>query len=309
MDKIICTAYGNSKENKGIAIIEKEVSYLPQEGKCNFCIEKDDVLYVPVAEKENVIKEYRLHEGKYVLSGSYPVSHFYSHGVFYDGLLILASFSDGVDAIYDIEKHCETDVYIHSRRSSQESGRSHYVGVTPDDKYVYAVDNGLQQIYLYSVEDKRFKLISLREFSHENIRLMPYSSYSGCAYLNTEKTNRIYALKYEDGRFHIRSIEKMEASENCFSGGNGISENGERLCVSLRGDDYLNYYRINKDGTLDLLSRIRCKVMPRDVLFKKNKVYVTCTNSDVIEVYDTKNDLLNKINEISIVQPVTFAAA
>lgn len=43
-------------------------------------------------------------------------------------------------------------------------------------------------------------------------------------------------------------------------------------------------------------------------MFKENKVYVACTNDNVIEVYDTKNDLLKKIREYHVVQPVTFAA-
>lgn len=127
-------------------------------------------------------------------------------------------------------------------------------------------------------------------------------------YIQAEETNRVYVLRYEQSQFHIESIENMEASESCFSGGNSVSADGERLCVSLRGDDCLQYYRINKDGSLDFLSRIRCGQMPRDIMFKENKVYVACTNDNVIEVYDTKNDLLKKIREYHVVQPVTFAA-
>lgn len=311
MDRILCTAYGDSSENKGIAIIgtDKNVTFLNVDGKCNFCIENKDRLYVPVQNGTNQIIEYRRENENYVQDGIYQTEYFYSHGTFFEGKLILASFSDGVDAIYDPETHKETDLFVHSREGRDEHGRSHYIGITPDHKYVYSVDNGLQQIYMYKIEDGKFILADIREFSQENIRLMPISSYSKCAYLNTETTNRIYILSYENERFHISDMENMESSDKCFSGGNSISANGKRLCVSLRGDNILHYYEINKDGKLKLLSRIACGNMPRDVLFKNGHIYVSCTNDDKIEVYDPKGDQLKKINEIFIKQPVTFACA
>lgn len=311
MDRILCTAYGDSSENKGIAIIgtDKNVTFLNVDGKCNFCIENKDRLYVPVQNGTNQIIEYRRENENYVQDGIYQTEYFYSHGTFFEGKLILASFSDGVDAIYDPETHKETDLFVHSREGRDEHGRSHYIGITPDHKYVYSVDNGLQQIYMYKIEDGKFILVDIREFSQENIRLMPISSYSKCAYLNTETTNRIYILSYENERFHISDMENMESSDKCFSGGNSISANGKRLCVSLRGDNILHYYEINKDGKLKLLSRIACGDMPRDILFKNGHIYVSCTNDNKIEVYDPKDDQLKKINEIFIKQPVTFACA
>ena len=312
MGKVICTAYGDSVDNKGIAIIDEDlrnIEYLLLPGKCNFCIERNNILYAPVQAEENVIMEFEKKDGSYLYKGTYPVSHFYSHGVFFEEKLILASFSNGVDAIYDVVTHKELDVCVHSRKGYETNGRSHYVGVTPDQRHIYSVDNGLQQIYLYRIMNDRFVIDDVREFSEENIRLMPYSQYSNCAYLNTEKTNRIYVMEYEEGKYHIKDIEKMESGEKCFSGGNSISEDGQRLCVSLRGDNILNYYQINKDGSLYLLSRVSCGDMPRDVLLKGDRAYVSCTNDNTIEVYDTKKDRLIKINEISVAQPITFACA
>lgn len=311
MEKIICTAYGDSLKNKGIAIIEedKKIHYLTVSGKCNFCIEHDGVIYASVQNEKNQILEFKRSEGAYSLAGAYETEYFYSHGCMFEGKLILASFSDGLDAIYDPDIHKVVDTYIHRREGRIDRGRSHYVGVTPDGKYIYSVDNGLQQICLYEIKDGKFVLLDIREFSEENIRLMPYSSFSNCAYLNTEVTNRIYVMSYEQERFHIRSIENMESSEKCFSGGNSISEDGKRLCVSLRGDDFLHYYKIREDGTLDLLCRKKCGEMPRDIVFKNDRIYVSCTGSNKIEIYDIKNNQLEKADEIPIKQPITFACA
>ena len=216
-------------------------------------------------------------------------------------------FSDGVDAIYDLRTHKETDVYVHQRRGYDCHGRSHYIGVTPDGEYIYSVDNALQQLYLYEMKDEKLKVVNVKEFSEENIRLMPYSEYSGRAYLNTEKTNRIYVLDYDGGSFHIQDVENMESTNECFSGANSVSEDGRRLCVSLRGDNVLQYYRIRKDGKLDLLTRTSCGAMPRDVTFRNDRLYVACTEQNAIEVYETGDDLLKKISEIKVTQPVTFA--
>jgi len=49
--------------------------------------------------------------------------------------------------------------------------------------------------------------------------------------------------------------------------------------------------------------------MPRDVLFRNNRVYVTCTDQNAIEVYDAENEGLKKISEIRVTQPITFALA
>ena len=302
MAQIIVTAYGK----RGIHLIDensREVIYLPVEGKCNFCIQNEGNLYVPVQADHNFIYEY---DSEYRLSGKYQVQHFYSHGVFFEGKLFLASFSEGVDAVYDLKEHRETDIFKHSRNGYKGSGRSHFIDVTPDRNYIYSVDNAFQQIYIYDVSGGKLKVHSIMEFTDENIRLMPYSSFSGCAYLNTEVTNRIYTLKYDDGQYHIQNAENMKTIGKCFSGGNAVSDDGKHLCISLRGDDRLLYYRLESDGGHELISDIKCGSMPRDVMIRQNRIYVTCTYSDAIEVYSETSAGLKKIDEFSVDQPVTF---
>ena len=196
MKRVLCCVYGDSEENKGIALIDEndEVSILKLKGKCNFCIEHENMLYVPLQADKLLMMEFAYEGGTYVLKGTYETRYFYSHGMFYDGKLILASFSDGVDAIYDVNKHQEIDYYVHEREGYEGRGRSHYVGVTPDKKYIYAVENAFQQIYMYKLIDEKLELVGIKEFEEENIRLMSYSSYAKRYYLNTEKSNKIYIL-------------------------------------------------------------------------------------------------------------------
>ncbi|MBQ9329020.1 MAG: beta-propeller fold lactonase family protein [Solobacterium sp.] len=312
MTPILCTSYGSNNSKKGIAIITREAeqyvtSLLPLPGKCNFAIEQDGILYVPVQTESPILMEF-LHDGTtYSLLGAYPVSHFYSHGVFFQGSLILASFSDGVDAIYDVGSHREIDVFLHEREGYSITGRSHYVGVTPDHNHVYSVDNALQQIQIYEVKEGRLVVVSTMEFGDENIRLMPQSHYSDRFYLNTEISNKLYVLRYENMAFSVEYEEPMEHSDKCFSGGNGISEDGTHLVITLRGDNFLQYYRIEKDGSLKLLARIPCGEMPRDVLFHKDRLYVACTGKNAVEVYRFESEMPIHDTDIPIAQPITFA--
>ena len=312
MKQVICTSYGSAEAEKGLVIItEKDDQYrcetIPLPGKCSFCIEHDNRLYVPVQAEQPVVMEYRRNGAELIHTGTYSVSHFYAHGVFYKGYLFLASFSDGADAVYDISTHKELDFFNHFRNGYSVTGRSHYIGVTPDQNYLYAVDNALQVIYVYEIRNNRFCLRSTVLFPDENIRLMPVSEYSGCAYLNTEITNRIYVMRYDSGEFHIQDTATMEVGDKCFSGGCAVSEDGRHLCVSLRGDDFLEYYRIHKDGSLTLLNRVSCGAIPRDIRFVNEMVYVSCTGDNSVEVYSTKGDILRRIQSITIPQPVTFA--
>ncbi len=316
-DGLMITAYGRGEKDKGVVTIRKvggryDRQLLPVEGKCNFCIQAGDRLYVSVQKDHPYLLEYRCVDGAYVCETACPTRYFYSHGVFYGGLLLLASFSDGADGIYDRSLHREVDVHVHARTGYPKTGRSHYIGVTAGGRQVYAVDNALQQIYLYDIVDSRFVVRHIREFGEEDIRLMPYSPYSGCYYLNTESTDRIYVLAYTEGRFHIQSITELTGAGGggkCFSGGNAVSPDGQRLCVTLRGDDRLYYFKILPEGDLVLLDRAPCGRMPRDVFFQDPEhLWVTCTDSDAVEGYAVRDDRLIKEEEIAVGQPVTFCA-
>lgn len=312
---VILTAYGSGAADQGVIVIDEEKDggntyirqILPIDGKCNFCIQVQDRLYASVQRDKPYLLEFQYDGGAYFQTGSCPTRHFYSHGTVCEGLLFLASFSDGVDAIYDMDQNREIDFHVHERTGYSDAGRSHYIGATYDLRHIYAVDNALQQIYLYDIVNRQFAVRDIREFGEENIRLMPYSSYSDCYYLNTELTNRIYVLKLIGEEFHIRSITDLKCRTACSSGGNAVSVDGRRLCVTTRGDNYLHYFRILPGGDLELLVRTACKEMPRDVLFQEDRLYVTCTDSDAVEVYDIGEDTLEKINELYIGRPVAFS--
>lgn len=307
---VILTAYGDDKgKDKGLVFIDEsgEKTIVPVAGKANCCIRSGSKLYVPVQEKsENKLYVYQFHHGNCTILNVYTTRYFYSHGFVMENLLILASFESGVDAIVDLDNFEEIYFYKHSRDHDGQAGRSHFIGLTKDNK-IYSVDNSLEQIIVYKNADKRLEPVSLTEFGDENIRLMPYSSFSDHFYLNTEKTNSIVAMQYHDGIFDIKHRYEIAAGNGCATGGNAVSADGKRLCVSLRGADRLYYYEIKSDGSLRLIDSISCGAMPRDVSFCNDSVFVTCTNANRVEQYREVDKKLVKITDVTVNAPVTFS--
>lgn len=308
------TSYGDGKGKlRGIVKLgnklneEIEKEYFEIEGKVNCCIVEGNTLYVPVKEDEGtyiyIIEDL---ENKLVFTCKVPVTYFYSYGFKgKDQCLYLASFESGVDSIFDLQSRKEVSFSIH--KEAEQTGRSHYISYTPDERYVFSVDNALERIYIYEVINQELMIKNIVQFGDENIRLMSYSSYANCFYLNTEKNNVLYTLACKDANFIIKEKTNLIGQElNCFSGGNAISKDGMYLCVSIRGKNELQCYSIAECGHLTLIDAIPCGEVPRDVTFVNDMIVVTCTNSNVVEFYKI-GDTLEKIKEVEIDSPITFS--
>lgn len=307
---IILTAYGNDEnKEKGLVIISitGEKKHFPINGKANCCIRDGQNLFVPVQEESgNYLYDFQYREGKLILQDRFNTRYFYSHGLVIPGLLLLASFESGVDAVFDLDSKCETSFFKHFRDNYDFGGRSHYIGLTAD-KNVYAVDNALNQIITYKMVENKLEEANVLEFGSENIRLMPYSSFADHYYLNTEKTNSIIGLQYKRGGFTIRYRYQICSDQNSSTGGNAVSPDGRRICVTLRGANQLNYYEIQGDGSLELLDCVSCGDMPRDISFHEDAVLVTCTDANRVEIYREIDRKLVRTMNVPVCSPVTFS--
>ena len=311
--KLQLMAYGDQAGN-GRGIIELTIddagcvqqSCIPIHGKANFALVDGDIMLVPVKEEHgNYLYFYQNQR----LMQRIAVTCFYSHGVKGNaGCYYLASYEDGVDAVFDTATMRETCIIHHKRNGCNERSKSHYIGITPDGTYVYGVENGLQQLYVYKVIDQKLLIHDIVEFDqHEGIRLLPFLNQKH-AYLNTELSNCIYHLRYDSGRFWIAEQYALTSvKEHSFSGGLAISSDGSLLCASVRGEDSLSCFQIHQDGSLSLIDRVVCGRMPRDIQFSDAGIAVTCTMDHVVELYQLVDSRLVKIQSIPVAQPVTFA--
>lgn len=289
---------------RGHEVVEK--TCFPVDGKANHAILHGEQMIIPVKEATgNVL--YRYEKGQ--LIEKLAVRHFYSHGIVGDeGCYYLASYEDGVDAIFDPVQKKEVCIMEHHRQDCSDQAKCHYIGRTPDERYIYAVENGLQQLYVYQVKEKQFQIHDVLQFPlKENIRLMPCAPDGVHAYLNTERSNCIYTLQYQDGCFMIQDQLPLHPEvDHSFGGGLAISEDGTLLCTSMRIENKLSCFTIQADGTLTLLDAISCGNMPRDVQFCGTYIALSCTLDQVIELYTISNQHLVKVTSIPIPQPITF---
>lgn len=143
------------------------------------------------------------------------------------------------------------------------------------------------------------------EKNPKNIRLCSFSQNREKAYINTELTNQL--LVFDTEEFRLLKEIKMTEAENTFSGGNAISSNGNRLCVSLRGKDSVQVYSIGQDGMPVPEYEFTCGKTPRDLKLYGEYLLVSCTDADRVEVYRLMDKAVEKVSKTEVYQPITFA--
>lgn len=312
-NSILLMAYGDANDhNKGMIQLvfdqtgQVEKTCLSVNGKANHAIVDGRHILIPVKEDDG---PYLYFYEDMQLIQKVKVRYFYSHGVKgEDGCYYLASYEQGVDAIFDTASMQEVSFSIHQREGCTQQAKCHYIDRTPDHEYVYAIENGLQQIYVYQIVDRTFQIKEIIPFTEgENIRLMPFSCYSHHAYLNTELTNCLYTIAYEHGHFTIQDkLELRPSVAHSFSGGLAVSRDGHLLSVSVRMENRISCFSIAKDGSLTLLDTITCGNMPRDLQYFGDMLAVTCTLDNAVELYELQNQHLVKVASIPVAQPITF---
>ncbi len=137
---------------------------------------------------------------------------------------------------------------------------------TPDDKYLCAVDNGIDQVKIYTVRSDtgRMELVDiLRCKLDSGPRLLVFSPDGKFAYMNSELTNEVTVYSY-DGSGKTPEFEKLQEisvlrdAETIGSAcvGMKMSPNGNYLYVSTAGENTVAIFR--RDQETGLLTRICC---------------------------------------------------
>ncbi|MCD7735934.1 MAG: lactonase family protein [Lachnospiraceae bacterium] len=135
---------------------------------------------------------------------------------------------------------------------------------TPDDKYLCAVDNGVDQVKLYKVNEKTGKLKLydiLRCKLDSGPRLLVFSKDGRYAYINSELTNEITVYRYDGTgkapEFEpIQTISCLRDKESRGSAGCGmkIAPSGRYLYASTAGENTAAVFSIDQEsGLLEML--------------------------------------------------------
>ena len=294
---IYVTAYGKNNIGRGIYELNFEnklniIKHLPLSGKCNLVLRYEGYIILSVKnESNNKLEIYDLDFNKIK---SYECDYFYSYGNIKDNKCYLASYENGVDSVFDLEKECFISHNIHKKEGYK--AKSHYIKCL--DNKIIGIENGLQQFIIY--KNDTLEIEHMIEYPPINIRLLSFHPNGKYAYMNTEFSNEVIVLDTND--FHVINRYQMVDHDGWYSGGNAISLDGKIICLSVRGEDMIYVYETNNDE-LKFIKKFKCGKNPRDLMFINDCLLVTCSEDHCIEVYDKD---FNKIDALQINQPITF---
>lgn len=200
----------------------------------------------------------------------------------------------------------------------QTRAHAHYVGFTPDRKWLYSVDLGADKIVMYNYDNG-----ILQEDEEHTLNLVPgsgprhmiFSKDGRFAYIINEIANSVMVFSYRNGLFILlQDIRCKPRHFKEFSSAAAIkmTSNGNHLFVSNRGHNSIAMYRVNKEtGKLSLLYMVHTGGLPRDFNIIDDKyLVVACEQSNSLELLtfdEEKEELVKTDSSLEIPAPVCVA--
>ena len=332
------SSYGK-EDDKGIYIISHDqenntmsiVEHVKTKDYPSYMIKTDNSIFVTYknASKDNTgggVGSFFIKDNTLLLNTNYSSSgRSYTHVCVSDDekYLFAANYHAGSTASYALDNHCVTKKIsaIHhegmgpDELKRQTSPHVHYVGFTPDKKYVYAVDLGADKIVMYRYNDG-----ILEESIERTLNILPgsgprhmiFSKDGHFAYLVNELSNTIMVFKYVDEHFTLlQVINTVPRHFDGFSAAAAIrlTASGKHLLVSNRGHDSIALYRINQEtGKISLLYMVHTGKNPRDFNILDDKYIIVAAQEDnqleVLTFDETNEKLVHTNNILSVPQPV-----
>ena len=200
----------------------------------------------------------------------------------------------------------------------QEKAHTHYVSLTPDQKYLCATDLGTDELIVSSFENGN--LVKSEELSlHLNpgsgprhIAFHPNRKY---AYILTELSSEVITLEYSEATSKFKILQYIAALPKDFTDESigsaiHISPDGKHLYTGNRGHDSISIFKIAPSGLLELVSHMPTGGNhPRDfeITPDGNFILVANMNSNNILCFsvDKNSGMLSKQeSEVALPNPV-----
>jgi len=170
----------------------------------------------------------------------------------------------------------------------QEKPHTHYAGFTPDERYIVAIDLGIDKLITYAVKDgvlSEVHALSVKPGSGpRHLAFHPNGKY---AYIMTELSSEVIALTYnmEDGKFtELQYISTIPAD---FTGNNQgsaiqLSADGRFLYAANRGYNSITIFSVNQEsGKLTFVENTHTEGnWPRDFRIDPTGAFLVASNEE-----------------------------
>ena len=236
--------------------------------------------------------------------------------------LFTANYKNGEVKSYKLGENGEIEGVISEiNHNDMNLGKvhPHYVSLTPDEKYLFVIDLGLDMLVLYEFLDGKIgKIVQTLEFKKgSGPRHLVFHNNNENAYVITEYSVEVAALKYSvsDG-FEIFGYVSALTEEYAAEGDGGairITKDGTKLFSSSRKPGAISMFHIDEVSKIPVLVSIVSSggVHTRDInLDDSEKILIAAnrfSNNLVSFFIDKENNTLKRTGfEYSIPEPTTI---
>lgn len=174
-------------------------------------------------------------------------------------------------------------------KERQEKPHVHYACLTPDEKYVVAVDLGTDKLVTYALDDGSLTEVnSLSVNAGSGPRHLAFHPNGNYAYLMTELSSEVIVLRYNagDGSFttlqYISTIPADLNKNNSQGSAIHISSDGRFVYAANRGHDSIASFSADQDsGELTFVERTSTEgKWPRDFVLDPTGKFLVASNQN-----------------------------
>ena len=181
----------------------------------------------------------------------------------------------------------------------QEGPHSHSCNLSPDNRFVYVPELGIDKVMIYQLDWENSKLKEnnpafLSVAPGEGPRHLTFHPNSRFAYLINELGNRVEVFEYNKENGALTQVQKISTLPEDFKEFSKSAEvrlhpNGKFLYASNRGHESISIYSVNtENGELGLLGFQKVPAHPRHFNFDPTGKFmlVAGMDDDKIEVFE-----------------------
>lgn len=195
---------------------------------------------------------------------------------------------------------CPDKLVQHKDEKGSKEPHTHFVGKTPDGKYLLVTDLGLDKIFIY---DKELNLQNSVDLNNgAGPRHLTFSDDGKICYCINELNSTVSVLEYSDGNLNLlESYSTLPQNFNNESYAAAIRVHNGYVYVSNRGHNSIACFKII-GNTLKLESITSCEGdFPRDINICENMLFSANQKDGTLTVFEIENNInLKLVQKIQI---------